>query len=348
MEKIQKLQFKWLGAQGSKLGYAVLLLIYVLIPVFVHSPYLLHLVIMVGIFSVMAMSFSLQFRTGLINLAIAGFWGVGAYTSAVLTMRLSLPVWWALPVSTIITALVAWLFGLFLISKGGMSFVMLSLAFAFIVTQVFGSFNVFGGRMGLYNIPPPETIHLPFNVAIVFNSKIPYYYLSVVLVVFIILVLLAFNASWAGRAWKAIGLGPRLAESLGVNVFRYRLMGFIIGAAIVGLMGSFYAHYYLALTPDTFGPFQAIYAQVYAILGGINFVIMGPIVGSLILTIVPEVLRISREMEPIYAGIIVILLVMFLPDGVLGLFSAWRHGFKPGENLSRFYRWVRALLSIST
>ena len=191
MEKIQKFKFKRLNTQVSKrLGFAVLVLIFTLIPLVVHNQYIIHLMIMIAIYSVMAMNFILLYQTGLISLAIGGFWGVGAYASALLSMKLGLKVWLAMPASTIITAIVALIVGFVLIRKGGIGFVMLTLAFAFIVVQIFGSFRVFGARIGLYNIPPPESIRLPCNISIAFTSKVPYYYLALFIVVIVILVIL--------------------------------------------------------------------------------------------------------------------------------------------------------------
>ena len=146
-----------------------------------------------------------------------------------------------------------------------------------------------------------------------------------------VLVLVAFYSSWAGRAWRSIGLSAHLAESLGMSIFNYRMLAFILASMIAGLMGGFYAHYYGALVPGSFGPFKTIYVHVYAILGGISFPILGPVIGSLIMTFVPEFLRITEGVEPIFTGILIILLVLFLPDGLLGLTRFWRRG-KASEN----------------
>ena len=187
--------------------------------------------------------------------------------------------------------------------------------------------------MGIVGISHPEPIPIPFLGAITFTSisKLPFYYLILFLVLLTVLVLTAFYTSWAGRAWRAIGLSAHLAESLGVNLFNYRLIAFVIAGAVAGLMGSFYAHYYGALVPGSFGPFKTIYLHVYAILGGISFPILGPVIGSLIMTFVPEFLRITEGVEPILTGILIILLVMFLPNGLLGLSHYWRRGEKASQ-----------------
>jgi branched-chain amino acid transport system permease protein len=325
------------------IGLIFLAVILILVPIIVHNPYYIHLLIMVGINTVLAMTFILLLRTGLITIAIAGFWGIGAYASALLTVRLGLSVWLALPAAAIIAGIVAFFTGHLLVRKGGIGFVILTLVFAFIIALIFGTFDVFGGYVGIYNIPRPEPITIPFLATIKFASKTPFYYLMLFLVLIVVLAFSAFYAAWTGRAWRAIGLNPRLAESLGVNIFRYRMLAFVITAAAAGLMGSFFAHYYGSIVPTTFGPFKTLYVQVYAILGGVEFAFLGPIIGSLIMTLIPEFLRITREVEPIFTGTIIVLLVIFLPDGLLGLLRRGRPQ-RPDESIAGVAKWMKAFL----
>lgn len=312
------------------------------IPVFIDSPYYLHLLIMIGINAALAMTFILLLRTGLITLAIAGFWGIGAYASALLSMRLGVPVWLCFPLATVITGIIALGVGLILVRNSGFGFIIPSLVFGFIVFQTFASFKVFGGHIGIINIPPPETIILPFLPPVEFVSKPPFYYLMLVLVLLTVVVLSAFYAAWTGRAWNAAGLSPALAESLGIDLFRYRLLAFVIAGAIAGLMGSFFAHYFGTLTPSSFGPFKTITIHIYAILGGVGFAIAGPVVGAFIMTIVPELLRITEGLEPIITGILIVLLVMFLPDGILGLSGSWQNGERSFTKIAGMGRRIRA------
>ncbi len=100
-----------------------------------------------------------------------------------------------------------------------------------------------------------------------------------------------------------------------MNLHRYRLLSFVVASMGAGLAGSFYAHYIGAVTPSTFGIFKTIHIHIYAILGGLGFPILGPIIGALIMTFVPEMLRITGEIEPIFTGFLIIIL-----DQV----SAWR------------------------
>jgi branched-chain amino acid transport system permease protein len=321
--------------RSSKLLAIILaIVILALLPLVVHNPYYIHLLILLGINSVLAMTFILMLRTGLLSIGIAGFWGVGAYASALLSMELGVPVWLAMFGGAIIAGMVAAAVGAFVVRQGGFGFVIQTLAFGFIIVLLFGTFEIFGGHMGIVGIPPPEPLPIPFTDSIIFSpiSKAPFYYLMLLLVLLTVAVLCAFYSSWAGRAWRSIGLSAHLAESLGVSVFNYRMLAFILASMIAGLMGGFFAHYYGMLVPGSFGPFKTINVHVYAILGGIGFPILGPVIGALIMTFVPEFLRITEGIEPIFTGILIILLVMFLPDGLLGLTHLWRRREKTSDN----------------
>jgi branched-chain amino acid transport system permease protein len=176
------------------------------------------------------------------------------------------------------------------------------------------------GYLGVPNIPPPDPINLGPLGAIVFDEKVEFFYLALLLFVVVVVVMNAFYSSWVGRAWNAIGLNPRLAQSMGVNVFRYRLLSFVAACAIAGLVGSFYAHYQTFIIPTAFNLFpKTIYIQVYAVLGGVGYATMGPIVGSALLTFFPEFVSVTEEKSIIIVGAMVVLVILFLPRGLLSL-----------------------------
>jgi len=270
--------------------------------------------------AVLAMTFIMMLRTGLISLGIAAFWGIGSYTSTMLVIHGHLSFWLSLPLTALITALFALVIGYVIIRNAGFTFVILTTVIGMLFVVAVGNISALSGYMGIGNIPPPNTINLHFLPAIVFNSKVAFFYLALVILVIVILVINAFYSSWAGRAWNAIGLNPRLAQSMGVNVFRYRLLSFVLASGITGLIGSFYAHYQAFIIPTAFNLFpQAIYVQVYAILGGIDFATLGPIVGSALLTFFPGFISMTQDASIILIGVLLVLLVIFLPKGLLSL-----------------------------
>ena len=301
------------------IGFLVLLIMAVLTPLFITSPYYLDLIIIWMLNSILAMTFLLMLRTGLISMAIVSFYGIGAYASTMLVTKFGFSFWLSLPASAIIAILVALILSLPLIKYTGFTFVILTTVIGMLFGIAVGNIKWLGGYSGISSIPPPNPIKIPLLPALEFVSKVHFYYLALFLSVISILVMCAFYAAWTGRAWTAIGLNQRLAESLGINVFRFKLAAFLVASGISGLLGSFYAHYQGFIQPESFGIFSTIYLQIYAILGGIGYPITGPIFGTAVMTFIPEVLRITREAGTIFLGALVILLILFLPQGLLSL-----------------------------
>jgi branched-chain amino acid transport system permease protein len=327
------------------LGIVAALIVLALVPLWVHSPYYHDLFIITIVYGVLAITFLMMLRTGLISLGMAAFWGIGAYASAVLTMNFHLSFWLALPLSAIITGGISIALGYILIGSGssGFTFVILSSVVGMLFTVAVGNTSYLGGYNGISNIPHPNPISIPFLGVIEFTSKIQFFYLAIGILIVVLLVCKALYSSWIGRAWTAIGLSPRLAESLGINIFKYKMLSFVIASAIAGLIGSFYAHYEGFVIPDTFSTWQNIYIQLYAILGGIGYAILGPLIGSGVMVFLPEFLRFSNIIAPIITGAILILLILFLPQGLLGLL-AYRYGM--GEWLARTGKAIGGVFSL--
>jgi branched-chain amino acid transport system permease protein len=328
-------------SRNKKLFWIIAALVIIaIIPLFVTSPYYLDLVIITMIYSVLAMTFVLMLRTGLISMAVAAFWGIGAYISLALVMFLHLSFWLALPLSGMLTGAAALILGFPLIKNAGFTFIILTSVIGMLFGVAFGNISELNGWVGMSNIPRPD--QLPFLPNIDWVSKVPNYYLCFFISIISVLIIWAFYAAWTGRAWTAIGLNSRLAESLGINVFRYKLIGFIVSSAVAGLLGSFYAHYQTFVAPGTFDMFKTIYFQIYAILGGIGFAILGPIVGSTIMVFFPQLISMSKEWGPIFLGVLVVLLILFLPRGLLSLTS---RGTVVGEGLIRVRKAIESSLS---
>jgi branched-chain amino acid transport system permease protein len=313
----------------------VAVLVCIGIPRLFPSPYYLDLFVVLIVNAVLAMAFVLMLRAGLINLGLAAFWGFGGYVSALLVMRVGLSFWASLPLAALITAALALVCGYFLIGSGssGFTFVILTSVIGMLFTVVVGNIKSIGGYSGLSKIPRPNAIDLPGLPALTFTSKSHLFYLAVFLFVIIVFVLRAFYSAWTGRAWTAIALNPRLAESVGVNVFRFRLLSFVTGSALVGLIGGFYAHYTGFLSPNTFGIWENINLQIFAILGGLGYPIAGPLLGSAVMTLLTESMRSVKTIAPAAQGAILVLLILFLPTGLLGLLQLRNSARERGAQL---------------
>lgn len=287
--------------------------ILVLLPFLIRNNYLLHLIIYMCMYSILGMGFSMIWKNRLITCGQAGFWAVGAYTSALLVTRAGLSFWFALPIAGIASALFALLIFFIALRAGPLVFFGMSLVSSFIVMEVLGSVEFFGGWEGLLDIPSPSI------GSFVFFTKTSCYYLVLCLLLVNIVVYYALYKSRIGRAWTAIGQSVQLAEAQGIDVYRYRLAATVIACFFAGVVGAFYAHYQNLLIPTTFSFILSIYVQMYALIGGLSYFIGGPIVGAAVMVFLPEFLRITEEFQPIFFSILIILIVIFLPGGILSI-----------------------------
>jgi len=264
------------------------------------------------------MGFVMLHSTGLVTLGAAAFWATGAYASTMLVIKAGLSVWISILLGGIITAIIATGIGAVTVRLSKVAFVFLTIVVGAIVVLIVGRIDYFGGWGGIVRIPRPNPITLPV-ITIDFSTKAQYYYFILVILILNIVVFYALYNSRIGRTWRAIKLNLRLAKTLGINSFRYSLLAFVVAAIFASFAGSFYAHYMHTIEPDTFGFHKSVYIQVYGILGGMEYYIMGPVVGAIIMTILPEILRVTKEIEPIITGAILVIVVILLPGGFLSL-----------------------------
>ena len=299
-------RYRWIA-----IGIALLVLI--ALPLCIENNYIKHLLIMACIGTILGMTFSMLYSSGLITLGAAAFYAVGAYCSTVLVMNAGLSFWAAIPLTLAISAVLALGFGAVFVRNAGVAFVIITLIFVQVVVLAAAQADLLGGWGGIIGIPRPDTVGV-----VTFATKTDYYYLVLAMLLFTILVYNALYSSRIGRAWRAIKLSPNLAGTLGINPYRYRLLAFVVGSTTAALAGCFYAHYAQSITPGAFGGWLSIYVQLYAVLGGLEFYILGPAVGALVMTFVPEYLRIVKEWEPIITGVLLLVVILFFPGGILG------------------------------
>lgn len=283
------------------------------LPLVVRNAYYNHLMILIVIFAVMGMTFTFGMRSGMINVAAASFWGIGAYSMGLLMTKAGLTFWQALPITVAISIVLALVLGAVICRFAGMSGMMFGIVFASIVPVAFGTFELFGKQSGLTGIPAVSDLG-PVH----FGSKASYYYLMLAFALISIVIMLAFTKAWTGRSWLALGSSEQLAESVGIDPFGYRIINFVIMSVIPALLGTAYACYLGAIQPVTFGPFIGINFQIVAFVGGLGYLVAGPVVGALFMTLLPELLRAAGSYEPIITSIVIILVIVFMPIGIVG------------------------------
>jgi branched-chain amino acid transport system permease protein len=194
-----------------------------------------------------------------------------------------------------------------------MVFLLFGMVLTLAIQQLFGSLQFFGGWGGTPPIPPPSVGSFQFV------NKAGLYYMGLVFLGVNILVYYALYNSRIGRAWDAIGSSLKLASSLGINVVRYRIANVLVSNFFAAVAGSYFTACMLVAVPTAFSFNNSVYVMMYAVVGGLAHTLAGPIVGALIITFIPEYLRMAKEWEPVVTAVAIILIIIFMPMGILGL-----------------------------
>jgi branched-chain amino acid transport system permease protein len=279
-----------------------------------------------GVDGLLALSIWLTLYSGQLTLANAGFMAIGAYTSVILTggttttgpalagVHLPLPI--AMALGALLAAAVALIIGLPVLRLKGV--------FLAIATIGFGEALRFGVILNLGITGKGQGLNNPHATV---TSGITPIWLSLALLAF-----LGWRLTGAktGRAWAAIRTDELAAAAQGIDVARYKMVAFVLGAMIAAYAGALGAHLSFLIDSNVYSFTQAIDMLVWAVVGGTALVI-GPIVGAVVLTILPEVLRFTQNYRDVVNGLILIAIILFRPDGLI----------TPGKGTIR--RWCRRL-----
>ncbi len=294
------------------------------LPFWLQSTYHLHVAIMAGIFGVLAMSLNLLLGyTGQLSLGHAAFFGIGAYTSALLTLKLDWSFWPALAVAIALAALAGFCIGRLALKLRGAYFVLVTISFAGVISLVSVNWiELTNGPLGLPGVPAPAIG--PWSL----RSKTAYYYLVLAAVGLSYMVCRRLVRSRIGRALVALRENEPLAESVGVDVTHYLVLAAVVSAAMAGLGGSLYAHYTRFVSPEVF-LFTYTVTMVIMVVAGGKGTLAGPLVGAVLFTVLPEALRAaaSWQWQMLAYGVLLVLLVFFLPRGIV----PWLAGVVPAR-----------------
>ncbi|TMD61474.1 MAG: branched-chain amino acid ABC transporter permease [Chloroflexi bacterium] len=253
----------------------------------------------IGISCLLALSIWVTLYAGQLTLGNAAFMGVAAYTAALLTLKAQ----WPFPVALLAGAAAATALslplGLIVFRLRGVYLAIATLAFGEMVRIVILALPITGRGQGLNGIPPKTSV-----------AAVAY-------------VLARVRVSTLGRAWAAIREDELAAAANGIAVRRYTLAAFVIGAAVASWAGGLSAHQNFSIDPGQFGFSTAVQILVMAVVGGIPNV-LGPLLGAALLTALPELLRFLREYRDIFQGAILILVIAYLPRGLITLFDLAR------------------------
>jgi branched-chain amino acid transport system permease protein len=295
------------------LGVLVLLSL----PLFFESNYYYHLAILIYFNIILCCGLYVIMSTGLLSIAQAAFMGIGAYTSALLVLRAGVPFVVGVLAAGLTATLLSLVIGYIVLRLKGVYFVLVTFALNEFIRLVFSNWvSLFGGVSGLTNIPPPR-FTLPWaGLSLVLDSKRSFYCFLTVITGLVVIVVARVMKSEFGRAFKSVRDSELLAESTGVNTAYYRILAFCIAAFFAGIGGSLYAHYLGYISPQYFSFMNSFDFVVFTVVGGLGYLI-GPILGCIVLTPIPEFLRGLKELHLVLYGMVLIGFMLFAPQGLV-------------------------------
>ena len=321
----------------TRFGPWAVLLFFVSVPFWMTDQYYLHILITTGIFIIAAMSLNLLLGfTGQLSLGHVAFFGIGAYTSALLSLGFDVklfawtlvlgpqPVWFAFLCGVVVAGLAGWFIGKVSFKVRGAYFVIVTISFAEVVRLIsLNWIDLTEGPMALNNIPP-VTLWLPGLGETTFWRKMPNYFLVLALAVIAFELIRRLVHSRIGRAVIALRENEPLAMSVGIDVTRFLVIVTVISAAMAGAAGGLYSHYVRIVDPDVFLFIYTVTMVIMVIVGG-KGTLWGPVVGGLLFGILPEFLReVARpEVQWMIYGVAMIIIVFFLPQGIVPAVGAW-------------------------
>ena len=255
-------------------------------------------------------SYRIVTLTGEWSLIHAVMMGVGGYTAALLFKQFELGMWFTLPLAGIVAALIAALLCFPLFRMTQFYFLIGSFAAGEAIRLCWIRFvQPFGGTGGLSGVEPPLIGDIDFLEAV------PYYYLTLAIVGLCLFILYRIENSRIGLILHSVHWKAPLAESVGVDTWRYRALAFIIGSFFVGVAGGLKVHYLGTITPNQFGVGFMVFILIWVIVGGYNR-FYGPIIGVVVLTLFDESIRSLEEFRPAIYGAVLIISILFLPQGL--------------------------------
>ncbi|MDY7033006.1 MAG: branched-chain amino acid ABC transporter permease [Thermodesulfobacteriota bacterium] len=300
---------------GKKNSFTLLILSVFLIifPFVTTNTYYLSTMIFVGIHGIIAIGLCLLMGyAGQISIGHAAFFGLGAYTSAVLTSRFGFHPWSAFFLGVLLSSVVALAIGIPSLKLKGHYLAMATLGFGEITYIVFNELtDLTGGPPGMGDIP---RISL---VGFMVNTDVKYYFFVWAFLIFILVVSLNLINSRIGRALRSIHDSEIAASAMGVNTSKLKLQIFVISAIFASIAGSLYTHYVTFVSPSSFSLSFSILLVMMVVIGGMHN-LWGALIGAGLLTIMPEFLRALKDFEILVYGAILLIIMIYMPKGLIG------------------------------
>jgi branched-chain amino acid transport system permease protein len=291
----------------------ILILVFLLFPIIIKSNYVIDVAFFFGIYTLLGLSLNVVLgEVGLFDLGHMGFAAIGAYTTAILNTSFGIPVLILLPVSGIAAGLFAFLVCSPIIHLRGDYLCIVTIGMGEIIrlTLINNPFGITGGPNGVFGICFPSIGNI-----LVINNCFKFYYYIWIIVGLTVIALIRLQDSRIGRAWNCIREDVISAEATGIDVRYYKLLAFVIGAALAGVAGSVYATKLMIVSPDSFTFMDSCMLFCIVLIGGMGS-IPGIFIGAAAISLFPEVFQAFAQYRMLIFGAVMVLMMMFRPGGV--------------------------------
>ena len=292
---------------------SLIILLFLLFPLIIKNDYFIDVAFFFGIYTLLGLSLNIVLgEVGLFDLGHMGFAAIGAYTTAILNTRFGIPVLLLLPVSAIAAAIFAYLVCSPIIHLKGDYLCIVTIGMGEIIrlTLLNNPFGLTGGPNGVFGICFPTV----GGLMTIDNCPKFYYYIWVV-VGLTVFALIRLQNSRIGRAWNYIREDVIAAEALGVDVRYYKLLAFVLGAALAGVAGNIYATKLMIVSPESFSFMESCLLFCIVLIGGMGS-IPGVLIGAAAISLFPELFQAFAQYRMLFFGAVMIIMMMFRPGGV--------------------------------
>jgi len=300
----------WMSSRNRLLLFAVAG-VFIVYP-FLVGNYLIDAGFYFGIYALLGLSLNIVLgEVGLFDLGHAGFFAIGAYTTAILNTHFGIPILVLLPISAASAGLFAYLVTSPIIHLRGDYLCIVTIGMGEIVrlALINNPFELTGGPNGVFGIDFPILGFLKIN------TSLKFYFLIWIVVVLSIICLIRLQNSRIGRAWNCIREDEIAARATGIDVRSYKLLAFVLGAALAGVAGNIYASKLMCVSPESFTFWESCLMFCIVLIGGMGS-IPGVIIGAAVISLIPELFRPFAMFRMLFFGAAMILMMMFRPGGV--------------------------------
>lgn len=298
----------------GKTGWALLALVAMAFPLFAQNNYLISVATQAFIMAIAALGLNLiTGYTGQFNLAHGAFMAIGAYTVGILTVDHHVPFWIAFAMAGAVTAVLGYFIGLLSLRLRGHYFSIFTLCVSYILFLLIEKWeSLTHGTVGIMGIPAPTGIG-PLQ----FGTPLSQYYLVLAFLAFGLWVMARIVRSLLGRSFIAVRNSDELAEALGIDLMRTKTLAFVLSVVYAGFAGALYAGQVRFLGPDLASEAVTFDLVMFMLVGGTG-TLLGPLVGTFLVTWLTQSLQFLQDYRMVVFGPVLIALIIFLPDGIVG------------------------------